>query len=302
MQAPDGGPLQRLAGAPISWGVCEVPGWGVMLPPARVLSEMSDLGLKASELGALGYLGEEPGVIAALLAQYSLGAVGGFVPLSLHDRNRRERAEADARSAARLISGAGGTYFVTAIVVDAQWSTPFEPEPAQWDELADEVAMVGGICAEHGLTQVVHPHIGTLIERASHVDQLMRRSDVAWCLDTGHLAVGGTDPVRFAEEHVDRVGLVHLKDIDLSLAPKVREHEMSLLEATKRGLFRALGRGDLNVAAVVGALEAGGYRGWYVLEQDTTIAPEVASSVAPKADVKASIEHLASQLSQALSS
>jgi inosose dehydratase len=121
-------------------------------------------------------------------------------------------------------------------------------------------------------------------------------------LDTGHLAVGGTDPIRFAEEHVDRVGLVHLKDIDLSLAPKVREHEMSLLEATKRGLFRALGRGDLNVAAVVRALEAGGYRGWYVLEQDTTIAPEVASSVAPKADVKASIEHLTSQLSQALSS
>ncbi|MGC8627556.1 MAG: sugar phosphate isomerase/epimerase family protein, partial [Acidimicrobiales bacterium] len=250
----------------------------------------------------LGYLGEEPGEIAALLARYSLGAVGGFVPLSLHDRNKREEAEAAARSAARLISGAGGSYFVTAIVVDEQWSKPFEPEPAQWDELAEEVAMVGRICAEHGLSQVVHPHIGTLIERSSHVDQLMRRSEVSWCLDTGHLAVGGTDPVRFAEEHVGQVGLVHLKDVNLSLAPKVLEHEMSLLEATRRGLFQPLGRGDVNVAAVVRALEAGGYKGWYVLEQDTTIEPEAASSVAPKDDVKASIEHLASQLSRALSS
>ena len=30
----------RVAGAPISWGVCEVPGWGYQLRPHRVLAEM----------------------------------------------------------------------------------------------------------------------------------------------------------------------------------------------------------------------------------------------------------------------
>jgi len=53
MKAPYGSAVERLAGAPISWGVCEVPGWGIMLPRDRVLSEMRDLGLKATELGAL---------------------------------------------------------------------------------------------------------------------------------------------------------------------------------------------------------------------------------------------------------
>ncbi len=85
MRALIGGVHERLAGAPISWGVCEVPGWGIMLPRERVLSEMRELGLKATELGALGYLGDQPGEIGALLSQYSLGAVGGFVPLTLHD-------------------------------------------------------------------------------------------------------------------------------------------------------------------------------------------------------------------------
>ena len=67
MKAPAGGIIDRLAGGPISWGVCEVPGWGVMLPRDRVLSEMRGLGLKASELGALGYLGTDPQEIRELL-------------------------------------------------------------------------------------------------------------------------------------------------------------------------------------------------------------------------------------------
>ena len=46
----------RIAGAPISWGVCEVPGWGHQMAPARVLAEMRDLGLAATELGPDGFL------------------------------------------------------------------------------------------------------------------------------------------------------------------------------------------------------------------------------------------------------
>ncbi len=283
MKAQGEGALGRLAGAPISWGVCEVPGWGIMLPRERVLSEMRGLGLKATELGALGYLGDQPEDIRSLLAEFSLGAVGGFVPLSLHDPERRQRAEADAREAARLLAGSGGTYFVTAIVVDAAWSTPFVPDAAQWDEVANQLAMVAKICADDGLVQVVHPHVGTLVERVEHMTALMERSDTLWCLDTGHMAIGGADPAAFATEHARRVGLVHLKDVDLSLAPDVRAHTVSLLDATKAGLFRALGRGDVDVAAVVRALEAQGYDGWYVLEQDTTISEEQAADVDPAA-------------------
>lgn len=298
MRAPEGNAIDRLAGAPISWGVCEVPGWGIMLPRERVLAEMRDLGLKASELGALGYLGDDPGEISALLESYSLGAVGGFVPLSLHEPSGRRQAEQDAVRAAQLLAGSGGTYFVTAVVVDPEWSAPFELDGRQWDELTSELAMVDRICADHGLRQVLHPHVGTLVETAHHVEAVLARSDVHWCLDTGHLAIGGVDPVMFATDHGDRVELVHLKDVDLSLAPAVLEHKMTLLEATRSGLFRALGRGTVDVAGAVRALEAGGYSGWYVLEQDTTIDGPSTGTAQPASDVQVSIDYLKGVASQ----
>ncbi len=294
MKAPKGSVVERLAGAPISWGVCEVPGWGIMLPRERVLSEMRELGLKASELGAIGYLGDDPKEIGALLASFSLGAVGGFVPVALHEPPPKRVLEQDAVRAARLLAGSGSTYFVTAAVVDAEWSPPFEPDGHQWDEFASGLALVEQICADYGLTQVLHPHVGTLVERAVHVQEVLERSSVSWCLDTGHFAIGGIDPVAFAGEHADRVGLVHLKDVDLSLAPAVQEHTTTLLEATRSGLFRSLGRGGVDIAAVVKALEANNYGGWYVLEQDTTIAATAAGAVDPAADVKVSIDYLLS--------
>src|SRR5688572_14246107 len=68
----------RLAGAPITWGVCEVPGWGVMLPAERVLMEMRSLGLSATELGAPGFLPRDPDELRAVLDRHELGFIGGF--------------------------------------------------------------------------------------------------------------------------------------------------------------------------------------------------------------------------------
>jgi inosose dehydratase len=74
----------RIAGAPISWGVSEVPGWGYQLHPDRVLAEMRRVGLLATELGPEGFLPSEPDAMATVLAQHGLRAVGGFTPLLLH--------------------------------------------------------------------------------------------------------------------------------------------------------------------------------------------------------------------------
>src|SRR5260370_42673821 len=70
----------KIAGAPISWGVCEVPGWGYQLPPERVLTEMQQVGLAATELGPDGFLPADPTVMAELQAARHLTAVGGFIP------------------------------------------------------------------------------------------------------------------------------------------------------------------------------------------------------------------------------
>ena len=80
--------LDRLAAGPISWGVCEVPGWGLQLPPDRVLSEMRSLGILATEAGPDGYLGRDPALVRALLDRHGLELVGGFLPVVLHDPAR----------------------------------------------------------------------------------------------------------------------------------------------------------------------------------------------------------------------
>ena len=77
-------PADKIAGAPISWGVCEVPGWGYQLTPERVLNEMREVGLAATEIGPEGFLPGEPDAMARVLADHDLHAVGGFTPLLLH--------------------------------------------------------------------------------------------------------------------------------------------------------------------------------------------------------------------------
>ncbi len=77
--------IDRVASAPISWGVCEVPGWGERLPTDRVLAEMSQLGLRGTELGAPGFLPQEAGQIRALLDRYGMTLLGAFTPVVPHD-------------------------------------------------------------------------------------------------------------------------------------------------------------------------------------------------------------------------
>jgi inosose dehydratase len=283
---------RRLAGAPISWGVCELPGWGLQLPPERVLSEMAQLGLTATELGKLGYLPVEPDALRARLAEFGLTLVGGFVPLVLHEP-WLGGARAAASEAARMLSAAGADVFVAAAVMDADWSTPAPLDDELLRTMTANLAEIAALVAGHGLTFALHPHAGSLVESAADVERLLATTDVGWCLDTGHLLIGGSDPVAFVRDHPDRVVHVHLKDVDAAMAARYRAGELTLVGATQAGLFRPLGQGDASIAEVLDELDAHGYERWLVLEQDAAITgeePPVGSG--PILDVQASIEFL----------
>jgi inosose dehydratase len=283
----------RLAAGPISWGACEVPGWGVMPSAEVVLSEMSELGLRGTELGPPGFLPEEPVALATTLERHGLTLVGGFVPLVLHEPDL-DQALVETRRAARLMSEAGGRMLVLAAVQDADWSAPRELSDQEWVRLAEHLNAIEALAqAEYGMAVALHPHAGTLIETAAQVQRALEVIEVGWCLDTGHLLIGATDPVQFAREHGDRVRHVHLKDVDGGLAADVRAGRRSLLDATKAGLFTALGRGDARIADVLEGLQGYGYDGWLVLEQDTAITgdePTVAGG--PMRDARESIAFL----------
>jgi inosose dehydratase len=281
---------RRIAGAPISWGVCEVPGWGRQLPPDRVLAEMAGLGLTATELGPLGYLPSDPDALRARLDAHGLALVGGFVPLVLHERELDTRPAGDA---ARMLAAAGADVFVCAAVTDAAWSAPAPLGDDRFAALAEHLGAVAQLVTGLGLTFALHPHAGTLVESAADVERLLAATDVGWCLDTGHLAIGGYDPVAFAADHGERVVHVHLKDVDAGVAARYGSGELTLVAATQAGLFRPLGQGDARIGEVLAQLDAHGYERWLVLEQDAALTgeePPVGSG--PVLDVRASIEFL----------
>jgi inosose dehydratase len=124
------------------------------------------------------------------------------------------------------------------------------------------------------------------------VERILANSDVPLCLDTGHLLVGGADPVEVARAANGRVAHVHLKDVDAGLAARVRARELGYRDAVARGLYRPLGEGDVDVSGVVGPLRAAGYAGWYVLEQDVVLDEEPVEGEGPARAAARSVSYL----------
>lgn len=281
---------QRVAGAPISWGVCEVPGWGHQIEPARVLAEMRDVGLVATEFGPDGFLPEEPSAKAEVLRSYGLHAVGGFVPVVLHDRSVDAVGAVDRALDGFVAAGADVLVLAAATGLDGYDVRP-DLGHADWAVLFENLDRVAERAEARGVRATLHPHVGTVVERRDEVERVLEGSDVPLCLDTGHLLIGGTDPAELSREAPERIAHTHLKDVDAGWAARVRSGEVTYTEAVRRGIYRPLGVGDVDIAGIVAALESAGYAGWYVLEQDTILtgAPE---GEGPVADVRSSVEFL----------
>ena len=264
----DGQPMKgRVAGAPISWGVCEVPGWGYQLPADRVLAEMRAVGLTATEFGPAGYLPEDPVRRSRLLAEHGLTAAGGFVPVVLHEPRAMEVVD-------RALDSFGEEHPVLVLAAATGregYDTRPELDAEAWSTLLANLDRAASGAAQRGLLVTLHPHVGTMVQGPDEVRRVLDGSGILLCLDTGHLLIGGTDPAELARAAAARIGHVHLKDVTAAVAHKVAGHEISYTDGVSGGLYRPLGQGDVDVAGVVGALEAAGYTGWYVLEQDTIL-------------------------------
>ncbi|GAA1737653.1 TIM barrel protein [Aeromicrobium alkaliterrae] len=279
----------RIAGAPISWGVCEVPGWGYQLPADRVLTEMAELGLGATEFGPQGFLPEQPRAKAELLASYGLRSVGGFLPVVLHT-DHDPLSEVDAFIDDCLASGAGVVVLAAATGRDGYDARP-ELSEVEWKALLGQLDRIADHAAERGVVAALHPHIGTLVEDAADVRRVLEGSHVGLCIDTGHLVAAGADPVAITLAHLDRVRHVHLKDVDAGLAAQVQDGSLAFSDAVSQGLWTVLGRGSVDIAAMISALEGHGYTGWYVLEQDLKLTGEP-EGVGPRADVAACLAYV----------
>ena len=280
----------RIAGAPISWGVCEVPGWGWQYDPATVLREMAAVGLAATEFGPDGFLPDDPQDKARVLAEAR--PRGGRPVRAGRPARPGARPVPEVERALDSLVAAGAS---TVVLAAATGLEGYDERPvlddAGWATLLANLDRLATAAEARGITATLHPHVGTMVESGEETDRVIAGSAIGLCLDTGHLLIGGGDPVALARSHPERIAHVHLKDVREAVAQRVRIGELSYTEGVREGLYVPLGEGDVDIAAIVGALEDSGYAGWYVLEQDT-ILPEDPGAQGPFGDVETSLYFL----------
>ena len=184
-----------------------------------------------------------------------------------------------------FIKAMGGTDMVVAELGGAVHPLPvavFANRPVfddrQWDALCDGLNRIGAIADAEGIRLSYHHHMGTGVMTADDTARLMKGTEprlVHLCLDTGHAAFAGDDPLQVAREHAPRIGHVHLKDVRPPVVERVRAEHLSFQDAVEAGVFTVPGDGSIDFAPILRTLAEGDYQGWLVVEaeQDPAKAP-----------------------------
>jgi inosose dehydratase len=122
-----------------------------------------------------------------------------------------------------------------------------------------------------------HPHTATWIEAPDEVDALADRlpgTGAGLCLDVGHYLVGGGDPVEAIRRLGPLITHLHAKDVDPAVLARLRAGEIAGFgPAIRERLFTELGNGALDLPGVVRELDAIGFEGWIMVEQDSSWLP-----------------------------
>lgn len=266
----------RLATGPVCWGV-DFADSPANPPWQQVLDDIGRSGYGWTELGPLGYLPEDPERLALELAQRQLRVAGSFVFQPLHDPAYRADVLAITRRTCELIAGVGGSHLVIIDLVSGERvATAGRDEAAQrlessaWRALVEGIEDVAAIAVDFGLRPVLHPHVATYIEFEDEIERLLAALDerIGLCIDTGHCAYAGVDPVALYLRHRGRVSYLHLKDVDPVALARARATPLDFWAAIAEGVFCPLGEGIVDFPALADTLGSSGFDGWATVEQD----------------------------------
>ena len=273
----------KVANTPGSWGTREFdldegsPGY------VQVLSEMKETGYEGTELGDWGFLPTIPMELRKVMQDYDLQLLGAFVPIELSDPEAHDQGIETALKTAGLIYDAG--YEDAFIVLSDANGTVTErtnnagrisPEMGLSEESwtifatgAEKVAK--SVRSNFGLRTVFHHHCAGYVETPREVAKLMELTDpslLGLCLDMGHYAFGGGDPVKVLTEYYDRIWHIHFKDYDQKVDWRSASEDFDYFKSVEEGVFCELGKGNVDFKSIVNILIEKGYKGWIVVEQD----------------------------------
>jgi inosose dehydratase len=266
----------RVGNAPLSYGAFEVTvGVYPNVPgPDDLLEALAAAGYEGVELGPPGYLGE--GVeLRERLERNGLELTGGWCPVRFSEP---AHVDEDLRGVERTLDlfDAAGARDARAVFGDGgspeRRANPGRGAPSLdddgWKRWAEGVERAQKVVENRGFTPTLHPHTATYVESRAEIERALALTDIGLLIDTGHLLLGGTDPIALLRECGDRVNYVHVKDVSLDVVRQVVEERADVIEGWRRGMFTELGEGDVDLPAFFDALRYADYDGWVVVEQD----------------------------------
>ena len=257
-----------IGNAPCSWGINYPTGnrytW------QQYLDEVAASGYRGTELGPFGFLPKDKAVLGPELEKRGLTLIGATHVHTFGDRSSAPTLLATLRELAPLLRDLGARHLV--IMDESNWYPMGQEgklDEAGWQGLVATVREAQAVIEdEYGLKASFHPHIGTAVQFEWQIDLLLQDTDIDLCLDTGHHAFWNQDPLAYMEKVWGRIAYMHLKNVDAAVRQLVLDGKLSVADSYGRGVMAPLPDGAVDIQAVMRFLEAKGFDGPIVVEQD----------------------------------
>lgn len=268
----------KIGNAPCSWGVefandARNPDW------RQVLKENAKAGFTGIELGPVGYMPEEPAILAEALSEFDQELIGGVIFRAFHDPDAWDDVLDGSIRTCKALAAHGATRLV---IIDSisprraptagRAAEAEQMGTAEWEVFRNRIATIAKMGAEeYGLSVGIHAHAAGFIDFEPELERLLDEVDdkiLGICFDTGHHSYAGFDPVTFMKKHISRINYMHFKDINPKVKANVITNRTGFYEACGEGIFCNLGDGDVDFPAVRQLLLDTGFNGWCTVEQD----------------------------------
>src|SRR4051812_21813927 len=270
-------PKLHLGTAPDSWGVWMPSPDPLQTPWHRYLDEVVEAGYKYSELGPFGYLPADPAIVRDEYQRRGLTLTGGTVFVALHKGPaalERAKADCDAEMAVLAPSGARHVVILPEMYTDLDGNLTDSPtlSDEEWDSLLSGMSALGRYLADrHDAVLVFHTHADSHVGTQAEIERFLDATDpetVLLCLDTGHVAYCGADNLRLIHDYRDRIGYVHLKQIDPAIRARVEQEQFGFAPAVRLGAMVEPPLGQPDMAPIIEALAALDRDLFCIVEQD----------------------------------
>lgn len=259
-----------IGNAPCSWGINYPTGNAYTWQ--EYLDQLAAAGYAGTELGPLGYMPTDAGLLADALAARGLTLIGATHVHTFGDAGAEatDRLMAEIDTIAGILGPLGARHLV--IMDESNWYPPGQEgrlDADGWVVMIDRInAAHRKATGDHGLTLTFHPHVGTAVEREAQIDRLLEETPLDLCFDTGHHAFWDQDPLAYMARVKDRIAYMHLKNVDARVRARVLSGQLTIAESYGAGVMCALPDGAVDIRAVMALLRDWCFDGPVVVEQD----------------------------------